>query len=238
MKPHLFLLPGALGTSTLFRHLAEVLQAHYHIHTPDYSGHGGTPMGPHAFTIAGCAEDLTDRINRWCADGAPVYVAGHSLGGYTALFAALQPDHRISGVMTVGTKFAWTPAFAEGETKMLQPELLLQKVPDFARDLQQRHAPADGSDPERWKLLLAATAGMMQELGQHPPLTEATLAHIQIPVKICVGDRDRMVGIDESMQAWKWIPGAQFCVMPDSPHPIERVSTKRLAFEIQEFFKA
>lgn len=236
MKPHLFLLPGALGTSTLFKDLAETLQTDFHIHTPDYSGHGGTPLNETAFSIDGCAMDLRDRIRRWCDDGAPVYVAGHSLGGYTALWAALQGEQRIQRVMTIGTKFDWNPEFAARETAMLDPEILLDKAPAFALELKHRHAPADGSDPERWRLLLKNTAGMMTGLGAQPPLTTETLAQLKIPVRICVGDRDRMVSIDESMWAWKAIPDAQFCVMPASPHQIEKVRTDRLAFEIRSFF--
>jgi pimeloyl-ACP methyl ester carboxylesterase len=236
MKPHLFLLPGALGVSTHYHRLAGQLQSHYHIHTPDYSGHGGTPISENAFTIEGCAREISKWIDDYCHDDAPVYVCGHSLGGYAALLACLRGENRIKAVMTVGTKFHWNPEFAQGEVKMLNPEFLLAKAPDFAADLQARHAAHD--DADRWKLLLTMTADMMMDLGSNPPFNGETLSKINIPVKICVGDKDRMVTIDESTAAWKAIPGAQFCVLPATPHQVERVSAERLTFEIRSFFKA
>lgn len=236
MKPHLFLLPGALGVSTHYHQTAEALQSQFHIHTPDYSGHGGTPISENAFTIQGCAREITPWIDKYCKDEAPVYVCGHSLGGYAALLASLKGEERIKGVMTVGTKFNWTEEFAQGEIRMLNPDVLLEKANEFALDLKARHAAS--GDPDRWRLLLEMTADMMVDLGKNPPLNPVTLGNVKIPVKICVGDKDRMVSIEESLQSWKAIPGAQFCVMPKCPHQIERVPAERLIFEINSFFKA
>jgi pimeloyl-ACP methyl ester carboxylesterase len=51
-----------------------------------------------------------------------------------------------------------------------------------------------------------------------------------------VGDRDKMVTIEETLAAYRRLPNGRFIVLPDTPHPLEKVSPGRLAREIGDFF--
>ena len=50
-----------------------------------------------------------------------------------------------------------------------------------------------------------------------------------------LGDRDKMVTLDETVEVYKNLPQAQLAILPNTPHPIEKVNTDRLASEIKSF---
>lgn len=47
-----------------------------------------------------------------------------------------------------------------------------------------------------------------------------------------LGDRDKMVTLDETVNAYKAIPGAALSVFPETPHPLEKVDVSRIVFEL------
>ena len=47
---------------------------------------------------------------------------GHSMGGYVALKLALKRPELVDRIITLGTKFNWTPEVAAKEVKMLNPD--------------------------------------------------------------------------------------------------------------------
>ena len=76
----------------------------------------------------------------------------------------------------------------------------------------------------------------MLALGDKPLLDSTTLGTISIPVAIGVGDRDKMVGLDESYKAFKALPMGQFFVLPSTKHPYDSVNLAQLYFQMQCFF--
>ena len=113
---------------------------------------------------------------------------------------------------------------------MLDPHLLEEKYPDFAKVLMERHGE------KKWKLLLEKTARLMIALGDEPVLNEEDFPGIDIPVRIGLGDKDKMVHLEESWHVYKRLPKGSFYMMPDTKHPLESVNTARLAFEMRSFF--
>ena len=109
---------------------------------------------------------------------------GYSLGGYVALNLALKPDHEIKKIITLGTKFNWNADSVEKETKQLNPEIITQKIPAFAKILEGKHG-------EEWKDLVRKTAGMMKKIGADNLLTAEALRKIEIPVLIGLADKDQ-----------------------------------------------
>jgi pimeloyl-ACP methyl ester carboxylesterase len=61
-------------------------------------------------------------------------------------------------------------------------------------------------------------------------------ARLQLPVFLLLGDRDPMVTLGETLDAYQSIPGAQFAVLPATPHPIEKADPALLAFLLHRFF--
>lgn len=228
LMQQLILLHGALGSSAQFESLKKSLSAHYEVYIPDLPGHGGTG-GQHAFSIPSFAQYLEEYIGQHKLKGASVF--GYSMGGYVAMYLAKRKPELFEKIVTLATKWNWDEAIAAREVKMLQPEAIEQKLPQFALALAKRHAPGD------WKELLHKTADMMLQMGKENPLSADDLAQITTPALIMLGDRDKMVPLQETAEAYQNIPGAQMAVLPQTPHPIEQTDTGMLSFFIKRFIE-
>jgi pimeloyl-ACP methyl ester carboxylesterase len=227
---YLLLLPGALGAASQLEPLAKELKPYFEAVYPlNFAGHGG--KGQLTETSAFGIEAFAEEVLQWMAQEqiSQAHFFGYSMGGYVALWLALNHPQRVSSILTLGTKFAWTAESAAKEVRMLDPEKIAEKVPAFARELEDRHAPND------WKLLLSRTAGMMLNLGNNPLLQHGQLAALELPVRVCVGDRDNMVTLDETAAAYRSLKNSTLAVLPATPHPIEKADLKQLVFQIKSF---
>ncbi|MGC4023406.1 MAG: alpha/beta hydrolase [Cyclobacteriaceae bacterium] len=221
MNP-IVLLHGALGASSQLESLSNILvQKGRLVSLLDFSGHNGQPFSKNGFGIEVFAMNLFDLLNKETINQADIF--GYSMGGYVALWLAHLHPHRIGKITTLGTKFDWSPESAEVEIKKMNAEKIEQKVPAFARLLQQRHTPND------WKEVLTKTADMMLGLGQRPMLAEAILRSINSPTNILLGDLDDMADLNFSKQVASWLPFGKFELMQNTPHPIEKVDLERVA---------
>lgn len=223
----LILLHGAIGSSAQLAELRDTLSPYYNIHLFDFPGHGGRETGKE-FSIRHFAASLQEYIEQNGLSGVGVF--GYSMGGYVALWLAASKPGLISRISTLATKFDWTGEIAAREIRMLQPEVIEQKLPAFADTLRKRHLPGD------WKQVLASTATMMEELGTHNPLDASALASVDIPVLVLLGDRDKMVTVEETLQAFRRLPQAQLGILPATPHPVEQVNTALLVAHLRQFF--
>jgi pimeloyl-ACP methyl ester carboxylesterase len=68
--------------------------------TPDLPGHGARTE--EAFTTGGALDAIAAAVEGG-ADGLPVVLAGHSLGGYMAMAYAAQHPERLAGLVLVGS---------------------------------------------------------------------------------------------------------------------------------------
>src|SRR5690606_16443158 len=116
-----------------------------------------------------------------------VYVFGYSMGGYVALYLANKQLHTFEKIFTLATKFRWSPELALQEVKMMDPKIIEERIPAFAKTLRERHAP------NSWKLLMEKTSTMMLGLGESPLLTSNDFQNIHTPVKLAIGNTDKMV---------------------------------------------
>ncbi|RNI23595.1 alpha/beta fold hydrolase [Rufibacter latericius] len=227
MEP-LLLLHGALGAKDQFEPLLPLLSSTVPVYSFNLAGHGGAPFPKEPFSIEYFVRQLLDWLDHHHLPRIQVF--GYSMGGYIALEAARQQPDRFSRIFTLATKFHWTPETALHETAKLQPDIISSKVPTFAQVLQERHAPQD------WTELLHRTSAMMHQLGQVPTLSSQAFAQINIPVCVAVGDRDQMVSIEESLEAYRQLPQGQFHVLPNTKHPLEQLQWPQLAQALQHFF--
>lgn len=224
MEP-LILLHGALGSSAQLTPLTSQLSNHYDLHVLDLPGHGGTPL-PEQFSIPAFATYLQQYCQDKGLSNVPIF--GYSMGGYVALYLARQAPQLVSRVITLATKFHWDEATAAKEVKMMDPEVIQQKVPQFAQALQIRHSPTN------WKDLLQRTADLLTGLGQQNALTAADYPHIACPCLLMLGDRDKMVTLEETVAVYKQLPQGQLAVLPNTPHPLEAASADRLSWMIRQ----
>ncbi|MCA6068984.1 alpha/beta hydrolase [Chryseobacterium sp. RG1] len=224
--PNLILLHGALGHSEVFDPFKEELSKYFTIHTPLFSGHGNTEIPKNGITTEQYSQELKEFIEKEKLNNVSIF--GHSMGGYVALCYALENPSSLDSIMTLGTKFDWTEEQALKESKMLNPDVIAEKVPKYAELLEKQHGA-------KWKHLLPAIADMMISLGKNPPLKN-NLSTINIPVQIMVGDKDNMVTLEESMKVYRSLPNAKLAVLPDTKHPMDKVRPKLLLNLMKDFW--
>jgi pimeloyl-ACP methyl ester carboxylesterase len=227
-RPHLVLLHGALGTGTQFRPLLPFLTEKFDVHTLDLEGHGASPLKNRPLRLEHFAENVITWLDNTGIETVNIF--GHSLGGHISLYLAHFFPERITGVFTLGTKFCWTPDIVEKEKKLLLPDKIREKVPQFARQLQERHVAAG------WEPLLEKLRDLQDHLGRNNPLPDDNIRTISQGVRIGVGDRDKTAGLDESIRIYHLLQKGEFQVFPGTPHPLEKVSMQMLADAIWDFF--
>ncbi|MBR9919801.1 MAG: alpha/beta hydrolase [Bacteroidetes bacterium] len=218
MDSNWILLHGALGSSQQMQRLDKSFPAGT-VYNPDLPGHGSRAAEEGPITMQKMADELDAHIRE--SGKGKVSIFGYSMGGYVALLAALK-NSAISRIITLGTKFDWSPETAAKEVRMLHPKKIEAKVPAFAKMLADRHGE------NYWKSVLHKTADMMTGLGNAPDLTAEKLTQIRAEVSICLGDQDNMVSREESEWATKQIPGADFKILEATPHPFEKVDVQKI----------
>lgn len=223
----LILLHGALGTSSMFDELAERLKNDFRIHRLNFSGHGTDTGSLKELSMDLFAGDLLSYMDSHHLGSADVF--GYSMGGYVAMYLACKHPERFRKLMTLATVFDWSAERAAKEAAMLDPEKVEAKVPAFAGNLSAMHGTT------HWKVLMKMTAGMMIQLG-NDHLTEKDFASLQFPVRICVGDRDKMVSVESSLVVSRQLSRGSLVVLPETPHPFEQVNHDRLTYEVRDFF--
>lgn len=227
MKPFkpIILLHGAIGAKDQLEPLAKELSGNgFQTYLLNFSGHGQTPF-QNQFGIQQFAEELKSFVqsnNLFQPD-----IFGYSMGGYVALYLASQHQNVLGRIISLGTKFEWSPEISAKEIKMLEAKTILEKVPKFAEALQKRHG-------NNWKFLLQKTAGMMIELGNNNLLNPTTFSQIKSKVFIGLADNDTMVGVEETNNAASKIVGAKSYTLQNTTHPIETVDAKVLTRIIKE----
>ena len=227
-RSHLILLHGALGARTQFDPFVPFLKDAFEIHTIDFEGHGTSPLRNRPCRMSHFAENVLEYMDDKEIGVANIF--GHSLGGHVGLYLARFSANRITGVFTLGTKFTWTPEIAEKENLFFLPGKIMEKVPEFARQLKERHIGAG------WEALLEKLREMQRYIGQHNPLPDEEIREISQKVRISIGDRDKTAGMEESIRIYRLLQNGELQVFPKTPHPLEKVSMQTLAAAVKDFF--
>jgi pimeloyl-ACP methyl ester carboxylesterase len=223
----LILLHGAIGAKDQMQPLAALLGQSANVHNLGFPGHGNEPMATQPLSVPMLVAFVSHYIHKHQLEN--VTIVGYSMGGYVAMCLAQQFPHTIHKIITLGTKFYWDKAVVAKEIQQLQPNIIEQKVPAFAAQLNQRHTATD------WKQLLQQTAGLITNLGNDNLLALDRLGDYRTPTLLLLGDRDKMITLEETVAIYKQLPFAQMAVLPNTPHPIEQVNLPLLSFIIQQF---
>jgi len=225
----LILLHGALGSKFQLKALESSLSNHFDVHSFNFSGHGGQPFSNFGFGIETFSHELKDYIVLNKLKGAHVF--GFSMGGYVTLKLAQTNPDLIGKIFTLGTKFNWNPLSAGQEALKLKPEVIEEKVPQFAAILDKLHTPLN------WKEVVIKTKDMMLGLGQNPLLNKSELLEITNDCIIARGEMDEMVSKEETEWAANHLHFGQPKELPDTRHPFEKVDIDLLAAELKAFLK-
>lgn len=219
-KPTLLLLHGALGSAAQLTPLAEGLSTTFTIINRNFYGHGGSAIPPAGYQMEELVSELEDWMDHHLS--APVLAFGYSMGGYAATVLASRRPEFFTRIITLGTKWTWTPASAAREVGMLNTNMIAEKVPALANLIAQRHSPQD------WKAVVQATIPLLTALGEDPLIDESGLAKLDLPVDILWGSADRMVSREESEHMANCLPKGRFFMLDGIKHPIEQIDPQVL----------
>ena len=222
----LLLLHGAIGAKDQLETLSDALQPYYKVHTLNFCGHGGEAFSED-FSIQGFAAC----VQRYMAANAisTSHIFGYSMGGYVGMYLAKNNPALVMKLVTLATKFYWDEAVAAKEMKMLDASIIRQKVPAFAQQLGKRHGE------ENWVALLDKTKDLLFQLGNNNLLQPHDYPGITTECMVMLGDRDKMVTLEETIGTYLGLKTAQLCILPATSHPIEQVDINMLAFHLRRF---
>ena len=226
---NILLLHGAIGAKDQLQPLSSALSSNYKIHALNFSGHGGTPFSEKRFSIPVFADEVINYIQE--NELEPLNIFGYSMGGYVAMHLAKHHPQSVNKIVTLATKFYWDEEIAAKEIKMLDADTLLQKVRAFAEQLKKRHEPND------WKIVLEKTRDMLIGLGKQNALNLEDYKTISKPALLLLGEKDKMVSVDETGAVATALVNGKFQSLPATPHPVEQVDKDMLAGIISDFLK-
>lgn len=228
---HVLLLHGAIGAKDQLLPLAETLASDFYVHRLNFMGHGGEPMPDKAWSIDLFAQQVLAYLQNSIPTGERAYLFGYSMGGYVGMYINRHYPGKLVKTITLATKFHWDEQGAHKEVQLLNPETILKKVPAFAEQLEKRHTPHD------WKLVLEKTAAMLLAMGKDNPLKPEDYGHITTPCLLLLGDRDKMVGLDETVNVFRKLPAGQMGILPGTAHPLEQVDIQQVSALVKKFIQ-
>lgn len=229
MMQHIILLHGALGSNQQLQPLADNLRGTFHVHSFNFSGHGGREFADEPFSIPFFSYQIEEYMQKQGIEQANIF--GYSMGGYAALYLAKQQPSKINKIITLATKFYWDEKVAAKEVQLLNANTIKEKVPAFAAQLQQRHSP------NNWEELLDKTKELLLGLGADNALQAEDYTDLSTACLLLLGDRDKMVTLDETIAVYKQLPSAQMGMLPGTAHAFEQVNVNLLSQLITGFIK-
>lgn len=217
---------GALGSAGQMQPIVDALRAlgdgRVRVEAVELPGHGSTPLADErAFRLSNFVDALALAVAR--LHGPPPLFFGYSMGGYVGLALEARAPRTFAAIVSLGTKFEWTPSSADREASRLDPVVIASRFPKFAAQLAARHEQAGG-----WQTVMVRTAALLRENGHAPLLPVETLERIAIPVCVAVGTKDDTVSLAESQAAADVMLHGRCEALEDIPHPIERVPVERI----------
>ena len=220
---HGFPLSGRLWDET-----ARALSADYRCIVPDLRGHGESEASERA-DMARYAEDIAGLLET-IGETRPATMVGLSMGGYVAFEFARRYPERLRALALVDTRAGPdSPEAARGRRE--SAARVLREGSGLVADDMAEKLFAAGADPglrTQWREIMAATppAGaaaamraMADRLDSFP-----TLASLDLPVLIVVGEEDAITPPAEARQMKKVCPRARLEIVPGAGHmtPVER----------------
>jgi 3-oxoadipate enol-lactonase len=180
---------------------------------PDARGHGRTAfdarLGLRLQDLVADLEAFADALGL-----ATFHLAGFSMGGATALAAAVRRPERIRTLVLVGTAVEREP-----RTSVIRHLADVARIerqdPAWAAALARRHDPTQG--PGAWRRLMPAIADFVA--AQEPP-TPAELRRVDAPTLLVVGDRDPVVPVVQAVGLARQLADARLFVVPDCGHEV------------------
>ena len=214
-RNQLLILHGALGSSQSFNHLINEIPDYYEVFVPDLPGHGSNCFISEELSMDLMSNYLIDYMKENSLIHPKVF--GYSMGGYLACYHESKYQLSFSSIITLGTKFDWNKTFAAGQEHILDPAKLRSLSKDFFDNLNTLHQNSA-------EQVVLQTIELMKKLGDSPNLDFESVQKINIPVFLCLGDKDKMVSLEETKRFSSYFNNSTFHILENTSHPIEKLS--------------
>lgn len=224
-KP-VILLHGFPLSGQIWSQVAQILAGRYRVIVPDLPGHGATPVlrGPDGATMELMAGEVLHLLGRLNLEQAAV--AGHSMGGYTALALARIAPHRLAGLGLVATQARDdTPEARQGRHALAEkvaregsaaaaagmaPKLFGEAVTQGSPLYQETEALMRSTSAEGVQAALLGLAARAD--------ARAWLDSIAVPTVVVAGQQDRIVPGDRAEEMAAAIAGSSLTVIEGAGH--------------------
>ena len=235
-EPLILLHGGVVSTSSLWRnhpfayadHM-ETLAKHFRVIAPDTRGSGLTEPGEGVASFSVLAEDVRALID--ALDLGRPMVGGFSEGGITATVLGIShPDCVRAIVNDAGYDMfnPESPSFmmmrmllgGSPEATAADPdaaERFFSASPDMKHTLEVMKADHDAQGEGYWRTYITnAFPRTTQPVGY----TFDDLTKVTAPTLVLVGDRDAFCSAEEGVLAYRKLPNAELCVLPNTEHVV------------------
>ncbi len=194
------------------------IQGYRHIR-PDLRGFGATPPPTGAMTMADCARDVVDVLDRLAIDRA--VIAGVSMGGYISMQILRDAPERVAALLLLDTKE--TPDSEEGRAgryksaedvekngtknvveSMLPKMVVRESLRDVVRHIMQSATPAG---------VIAA----LRAMAARPDSTE-TLRNADAPALVIVGQDDVITPVADAERMVSLMKQAELAPIANAGH--------------------
>jgi pimeloyl-ACP methyl ester carboxylesterase len=225
----MLIIHGANSAAVEMAPFIEALRPYTPAVAPSLPGHGGRTIDA-PMTVRAFAEDVVAFMDREGIERT--VLAGYSFGGTIALYIARHWPQRVSGVVALAAKFVFDETTIAHWTHLVQPERLGRPGNPRTPELERIHAPV------AWQDVARANASLFATLRATPPLSDADLAAIAVPVMVVSSNVDQIVPWSESLALAKRIPGSHVAMFYGPAHPIRAAPLLAIARAIGEWLRA
>jgi len=241
--PPVVLLHGLLGSGRNWGQVARALARDFHVVVPDLPNHGASPWSERmdypvlVRAVAGLIE----------AEGAPVRLVGHSMGGKTAMLLALTRPDLVARLVVVDiAPVAYDHSFSPLIRAMRAAPLagagsraaiearLAESIPDPAVRALLMHNLDSGEGGFRWRPNLAALLAHMDDLIGFPPVADGRV--YGGPTLVLAGERSDYVRPEHEARIRALFPVARLHTVAGAGHWVHADAPDLLIAALRQFF--
>ncbi len=225
--------------------IAERLANYYRVIRPDLRGHGDSEAGEGPATMKKHAGDVLKVCEEVGVERA--VFCGNSIGGYAIFELWRQQRERVRGMVLCGTKAGADNAEARSNrlkaadaVEREGPEPFIEGMLPKVLGESTRRNRLDLVDCARnmmRKMTVAGIAAVQRGMAERPDSTP-TLATIDVPAVVIVGDEDVATPRAEAEIMARGIRGSRLAVVPGAGHYVPLEKSGEVQQLLQEFLQA
>ncbi|HEY1045626.1 MAG TPA: alpha/beta fold hydrolase [Bacteroidia bacterium] len=216
----IFFLHGALGSANDWNKVIQLLENEVNCIAIDFPGHGQYSESNNANSIGQLSAYLRDKIAE--VKSNDIAIVGYSMGGYVALNLAASGGLQEVPLLCLAVKLNWNEQIAEQEASGIN-ETSLTPIIDA---LKTKHG-------ENYHGLFDRTVSVLRSIGTSP-LQSSDLQDSKNQIHFILGDKDKMVTKDETIEFVSNLSHAQFHELEAQPHLLVKIEPQILATRIRQ----